>query len=311
MITPAPAAYPETLYDSLIMDSAGGTPMTAAALARELAAADVVVIGEYHGHQAAHLLQSRIQAELYRLRPAQVLTMEQFNVDYQQELDRYLRRETGEAEMIEDTDAWPNYRGSYRPLVEFARNHQLPVIAANAPANLVRCVGRRGPDYLDGLDEDMRRHLPDSPFLDTPAYRAKFVDAITGSHKSGDPTMSERMNNSYKAQLLRDNTMASRILEAREQNPGAQILHLTGTFHSEDNLGTVALLRQRAPELSVLVVSPVVWPSETRQPPLEKNRNKGDYLYFIQPLPEEFQHPEREQAAMKARFSRAADADCN
>jgi len=290
MITPAPAAYPETLYDSLIVDSAGG---------------------QYHGHQASHLLQSRVQAQLHRLRPAQVLTMEQFNVDYQQELDRYLQGKTGEAEMIEDADAWPNYRGSYRPLVEFARNHQLPVIAANAPVDIVRCIGRRGPDYLEQLSDDRRQYLPDDPFLDTKAYRAKFVEAITGSHSSGDPTMSERMNNSYKAQLLRDNTMASRILAARQQNPDAQILHLTGTFHSEDNLGTVALLRQRAPELSVLVVSPVVWPSAAQQPPREKNRNKGDYLYFIQPLPEEFQDPEREQAAMKVRFSRAADADCN
>lgn len=311
MITPAPAAYPETLYDSLIVDSAGGQALTPAALARQLAAADVVVIGEYHGHQASHLLQSRVQAQLHRLRPAQVLTMEQFNVDYQQELDRYLQGKTGEAEMIEDADAWPNYRGSYRPLVEFARNHQLPVIAANAPVDIVRCIGRRGPDYLEQLSDDRRQYLPDDPFLDTKAYRAKFVEAITGSHSSGDPTMSERMNNSYKAQLLRDNTMASRILAARQQNPDAQILHLTGTFHSEDNLGTVALLRQRAPELSVLVVSPVVWPSAAQQPPREKNRNKGDYLYFIQPLPEEFQDPEREQAAMKVRFSRAADADCN
>ena len=195
-------------------------------------------------------------------------------------LDRYLQGKTGEAEMIEDADAWPNYRGSYRPLVEFARNHQLPVIAANAPADIVRCIGRRGPDYLEQLSDDRRQYLPDDPFLDTKAYRAKFVEAITGSHSSGDPTMSERMNNSYKAQLLRDNTMASRILAARQQNPDAQILHLTGTFHSEDNLGTVALLRQRAPELSVLVVSPVVWPSAAQQPPREKNRNKGDYLYF-------------------------------
>ncbi len=311
MMTSVSENYPTTLYDTLVLDSTDGSTLTPATLARKLARADVVVIGEYHGHQGSHLLQSRVQQELFRLRPAQVLTMEQFNLDHQQDLDRYLQGQSGEAEMIEDADAWANYRGSYRPLVEFARTHNTPVIAANAPAGIVRCVGRKGPDYLDQLPGDMRAQLPDEPFLDTGAYRAKFVEAITGSHGSGDPTLNERMNNSYKAQLLRDNTMASRILEARKHSPEAQILHLTGTFHSEEGLGTVALLKQRAPELSVVVVSPVFWPPGEAEPPLENNRSKGDYLYFVQPLPEEFLDPEREQAAMKARFSRAADTDCN
>src|SRR5690554_7260780 len=51
---------------------------------------------------------------------------------------------TGETEMLEDANVWVNYKASYRPLVEFARQHQLPVIAANAPAVTVRCVGREG-----------------------------------------------------------------------------------------------------------------------------------------------------------------------
>ncbi|SHK21423.1 Uncharacterized iron-regulated protein [Marinobacter antarcticus] len=301
---------PQTLYEARLIDAGDGTELSTESLAQRLAQTDVVVIGEYHGHQATHLLQSQIQAALYRQQPLQVLSMEQFNLDNQAAVDAYLNSETGETEMIEDSSAWDNYRASYRPLMEFARQHRLPVIAANAPAAVVRCVGRTGPDYLNRLSASDRKQFPDNPFMDTPAYRKKFTAAITGSHGAADATMRERMNNTYKAQLLRDNTMASRILAARDAHPDHQVIHTTGTFHSEEHLGTVAMLRQRAPEVSVAVISPVIWPADAEKPPLHENRNKGDFLYFIQPLPEEFLDKDREQKAMSARFRRPTKDTC-
>ncbi|MDK9556433.1 ChaN family lipoprotein [Marinobacter sp. M216] len=302
---------PDTQYDTRIVEATTGRVLNVAALARQVSAADVVVVGEYHGHHGSHLLQSRLQAALYRQRPDQVLTMEQFELDHQAELDGYLSGQIGETELIEDTAAWDNYRASYRPLVEFARTRAIPVIAANAPADIVRCVGRKGADYLDTLAEERRSRLPRDPFIDTPAYQAKFVAAIAGSHGAGDPTMSKRMQNTYRAQLLRDNTMAVSILEAREAFPDHQILHVTGTFHSEERLGTVAVLEQRAPELSVAVISPVFWPDNQTAPAVEEYRQRGDFLYFIQPLPVEFRDPERERAAMTARFSQSGSTRCD
>ena len=301
---------PQTQYDARIIQPETNTVLTSEQLAQKLIDTDVVIVGEYHGHHGSHLLQSRLQTTLFQQRPEQILSMEQFNLDRQDQLNRYLKGKTGETEMIEDADAWDNYRASYRPLVEFARRHNLPVIAANAPADVVRCVGRKGPEYLEGVSDSLKQKLPSAPFMDTPAYREKFMAAIGASHQADD-TMSERMENTYKAQLLRDNTMAARILQARAEHPGHQVLHLTGTFHSEDGLGTVALLKQRAPELSVAVISPVFWPSDINQPPLDSNRTKGDFVYFIQPLPDEFRDAEREREAMRARFSRSTERSCD
>ncbi|MGF2734179.1 ChaN family lipoprotein [Marinobacter sp. DUT-1] len=305
-----PVAPPESQYDARVIDTESGTPLTVRELAGQLADTDVVVVGEYHGHHASHLLQARLQQALFRQNPRQILTMEQFNVDHQDVLDRFLAGDLGETEMIEDAEAWSNYRASYRPLVEFARQERLPVIAANAPADVVRCVGRKGPDYLENLRPETRALLPETPFLDTPAYKEKFVEAIGGSHGIENGELSERMHNTYHAQLLRDNTMARAILDARTNHPGHQILHVTGTFHSEERLGTIAVLSQRAPELSIAVITPVFWPDEKDNMPLEANPTKGDFLYFIQPLPEEFRDPERERKAMQARFAERKPADC-
>lgn len=301
---------PQTLYEARLINAASGTGLSVKALAQKLARTDVVFIGELHGHQASHLLQSKLQAALYRQNSRQVLSMEQFNLDNQAAVDAYLSGKTGETEMIEDSNAWDNYRASYRPLIEFARGHGLPVVAANAPASVVRCVGRAGPDYLNRLPASDRAQLPDNPFMDTPAYREKFDVVIADSHGAANETMRERMSNTYQAQLLRDNTMANRILAARVAHPGAQIVHTTGTFHSEEHLGTVALLKRRAPDISVAVISPVVWPVNTNAAPLHSSRHEGDYLYFIQPLPDAFRNAEREQEAMSARFRRPAKNTC-
>lgn len=301
---------PASQYDTPLVHATTGAQLSVQQLANEVASADIVVVGEYHGHHGAHLLQARLQQALHTHNPNQLLTMEQFNLDHQQALDDYLAGQTGETEMIEDSQAWDNYRASYRPLVEFARQHQIPVIAANAPANVVRCVGRKGPDYLNNLEAPRREELPDSPFEDTPAYQQKFVEAIRGSHGTGEDELSERMLNTYRAQLLRDNTMAHRILQARARYPQHQVLHVTGTFHSEERLGTVAALENQAPDLNIVVVSPVEWPKDLAAAPLDGNQSRGDYLYFIQPLPEAFKDKDRERKAMQERFSHSKAVDC-
>jgi uncharacterized iron-regulated protein len=184
------------------------------------------------------------------------------------------------------------------------------VIAANAPGATVRCVGREGAGYLDTLSPDQRARLPDQPFQDTPAYREKFVAAIAGSHGSDTTEMSGRMLRMYQAQLLRDTTMALQIARAHRENPGHQILHTTGTFHSEGRLGTVAALQSIAPELKIAVVSPVFWPTNEPDLELEKYRGAGDLLYVILPLPTEYRDAERGRKAMAERFKRPASPDC-
>jgi len=224
--------------------------------------------------------------------------------------DRYLAGGIGEMELVEDAGAWPIYKYAYRPLVEFARRQGLPVIAANAPGDIVRCVGREGPEYLAGLNAARKRHIPDAPFAGSAAYREKFFGTMGGRHGTAD---NERLQNTYHAQLLRDNTMASRILAARERHPEHQVIHLTGTFHSEERLGTVEALLQRNPELSVAVISPVFMEAQPDgdELPLTGNQNKGDYLYFLLPLPPEYRDEARGHESMMDAFRKVPETTCD
>lgn len=304
-----PTAPLVSLYDSQLVDPVTGATLTPAELAGRLHRADVVMVGEYHGHNGAHLLQSRLQVALQRLRPQQILSLEQFNADHHNDLERYLAGETGEEALIADADAWSNYKASYRPLVEFARHRNLPVVAANAPAQLVRCVGRQGRDYLDRLSPEQRTHVPEQPFFGTPAYRERFLAAMGGGNHGDDAGSGQ--HNSYLAQLLRDNTMANRILQALAEHPEHQVLHLTGSFHSEYRQGTVAALKQRRPDLDILVISPVTLAAAGASPDPDEHLGKGDYLYYLLPLPPRYRDDERQRQALRAQFREAAGITCD
>jgi uncharacterized iron-regulated protein len=302
---------PATLYQSTLVSAGSGHSMSPSTLAGELADADVIVVGEYHGHQAAHLLQSRLQAALHRQHARQVLALEAFETDRQSVIDDYLAGKLGEEELIDDAGAWSNYRASYRPLMEFARRQQLPVIAANAPAGVVRCVGRQGPEYLQALPPARQAQLPQEPFPDVPGYRSKFLDAMGGnSHGKASDASRARLENAYHAQLLRDATMADRVIRARQRYPHHQVLMITGTFHSEQRLGMVGVLKQRDPDLKVAVISPVTLNQDASGLSVEANQAKGDYLYFVLPLPERYRDEDRRTAAMQEQFSRADQREC-
>lgn len=303
---------PQTQYQAPLFDSNTGDPLAVKDLARRLATTDVIVVGEYHGHHGAHLLQSSLQLALYQQQAAQLLSLEPFNANHQAVVDAYLAGDIGERELIEDADGWPNYTASYRPLMEFARARQLPVIAANAPADVVRCVGRQGESWLEATTLDQQQWLPGDPFFGTEGYRERFFGAMGGHHHGDDARV--RLENSFKAQLLRDNTMAHRILTALTAHPDHQVLHINGTFHSEQRDGVVASLLHRAPELRVSVITPVfVSLEDTARPVTElvqQHANKGDYLYFLQPLPEEYRDAERYREHIRQQFRQAGQTTC-
>lgn len=77
-----------------------------------------------------------------------MLSLEQFERDVQGVLDEYLAGRIGERALTERGRAWDNYGPSYRPLLLFARDHGLPVIAAEAPTWTISCIGQQGVEVL-------------------------------------------------------------------------------------------------------------------------------------------------------------------
>lgn len=258
---------------------------------------DVVFVGEFHGNHASHLLQTQLLAALYNENKNLILSMEMFNRDQQETLNEYIDGFIGEQTLIKQAPAWPNYKASYRPSVEFAKQHFLPIVAANASGDLVRCIGSQGEDYLSKLDNTEKQWIAKQPFAEIDGYEDKFFGFMKRARHGAD---NERARNTYLAQLTRDNTMAESILNAMQANPGYKVIHLNGTFHSENHLGTVGALKRMAPELKIKVITPV-YADELAAAKLNEDRN-DDFYYIVNPQPVEFVQSENRRTAHQAMF---------
>lgn len=161
-----------------------GRPATLEDITAAMADVDVVFIGEEHNDPVAHELQVDLLLNAYRAYNSErrvALSMEMFSRDVQGIINEYLADLVTEQHFRKDARPWQNYETDYRPLVEFAKAHRLPVIAANAPRRYVNRVSRLGPDALRQLTPQARAALAPLPYPGpTEAYREKW-DALMSS----------------------------------------------------------------------------------------------------------------------------------
>lgn len=261
----------------------------------DLAGYDVVFVGEAHGHTANHHVQSKIFAGLHALDPDLSLSMEQFERSAQSIVDQYLAGEIGEEVLVEQGKAWDHYRSSYRPMVEFAKRHGLPVIAAEVPANMVSCVGEEGVSFLDRLQGEARGWIAEQLHTGDGPYKTRYFEFLekAAGHSVAGQDMSEEEKEAlrskrFAAQVSRDDTMAESIARHLTANPGRRVMHINGSFHSAGLLGTPRRLAMHNPGLSMANVHPVLV-KDPDNPAFDADLvGEGLYLLLIQPVPKRF-----------------------
>lgn len=225
-----------------------GTPTTLDALVADVAAAEVVFLGEVHDDSVAHALQAAIFTRLLgdNSRPT-TLSLEMFERDVQLVLDEYLAGLIPEDQFLRAARPWPRYADHYRPMVEAAREAGRPVVAANAPRRYVNRVARLGPGALGVLPGVARAHLPPLPFPAPSArYKAKW-DALMAQMGHDAGGASTGPSNMLWSQSLWDATMAHSIAQRLMAEPGARVVHVVGAFHVEHGYGTPYVLRTYRP----------------------------------------------------------------
>jgi len=200
-------------------------------LADLCAEADVVFFGEEHDDDLGHALQDTLFKMLYEHRNGQVaLSMEMFETDVQLVLNEYLAGIIPESRLEKDARLWTNYKEHYRPMVEFAKEKELSVIAANPPRRYVSMVGKKGMPELRNLSKEARKFLPPPPY-DTLSgrYHQKFWKTM-GEHGA---MMSHTI---YHSQNLWDAGMSYNIAQYQRKHKKELVYHLVGRFHSDERL---------------------------------------------------------------------------
>lgn len=247
------AQTPEANYK--VFDSKGNQKKLDQIIA-EIKNYDVVFLGENHDDSIAHALQMQIfkaAFDKYSKQKKVTLSLEMFERDVQTVVNEYLNGLISETHFLASSRPWGNYKTDYRPLVEFAKENNLEVIAANAPRRYVNMVSRTGRDSLNQLSPEAKRWLAPLPYGEpSEKYVAKF-NALMG--KMPDPATKQSPSPIVYSQALWDATMANSISENLKKNKNALIVHLIGAFHTENRLGTVEHLLKYKPNTKILVVT--------------------------------------------------------
>lgn len=254
-----------------IYDTRSKTQVGIEQIVAALSGADVLFFGEEHNDSAGHYLENKIYRALHAVYGDQLaLSLEMFETDNQLVLDEYLQGRIDETRLGKDARLWSNYR-DYRPMIEYARQQKLPVIAANPPRRYVTLVTRRGMRALDSLSKDAKAFLPPLPY-DTLSgrYRDKFMETMRGAPESAS-------RNIYYSQSLWDAGMSYSIYRFLKKNKGKKVFHCVGKFHSDEKLGTAMQLQMRNKKLRILNIS--CFPDKSfSNPDWSKFQHLGDFV---------------------------------
>lgn len=258
-----------------VFDS-NGSPKKLENIIQKISEVDVVFLGETHDDSVGHSLQFDIFKGIYEKYGKDrkiALSLEMFERDVQIIIDEYLQELIPEKVFLANARPWGNYKTDYRPLVEVARENKLKVIAANAPRRYVNMVSRLGRDSLNNLSPEAKKWLPPLPF---PKSSKKYSDKFNAR------MMGHGSENILQSQTLWDATMAYSVSEYLKKNKSNLVVHLNGSFHTENRLGTVEQLLKYKPDTRVLVVT-MLYEDNFKNFDKKKHTNLGDFVILTDP----------------------------
>jgi uncharacterized iron-regulated protein len=304
-------AAPVEGADFRVYDSRGKDASFAAVLAA-LPQYEVALVGEQHDDMIGHGFQASLLAAAFQgLQPDRlvVLSMEMFERDVQYIVDEYLADLISEEHFLSSARPWPDYELRYRPLVEIAHAHGLPVVAANAPRRYVNRVSREGVESLADLPSSAKLFLPPLPYPGpSDEYRAQWdavmaeamvsmkaqMDSAAADSAAPEPETEPETEpesdeektppqhymvspNVIYSQALWDAAMGHGVTAALGAHPGSLVIHMAGSFHVARGTGIPERIADYRPGTRVLsIVMEAV--DDIHAWDNEKYRELGDFV---------------------------------
>jgi uncharacterized iron-regulated protein len=225
-----------------ILETQTGRVLPLSELITHLEQHDIIYLGEEH-HNPYHIQAAlKVLDQLVTDGIEPTIGMEMFGWDGQPALDGYVATTQAVTnEFLEQVRWKQNWGGAfedYAPLVTFARDRRLSVLAMNPPKPLIRRVVKLGLDQARQEPEWAPWGILQENIVDDPAYRDRIVDQLRRCHGGTE----EHFRTMYEASMVRDEGMARTLVIRQEQfrreNGGSRrmIVSYTGGGHVQYNL---------------------------------------------------------------------------
>jgi uncharacterized iron-regulated protein len=214
----------------IVVDS--GRASTLQDLLTTLRGERVVYVGESHTAYQDHLVQLALLRGLADQPGDLAVGVEWIQARFQPVVDRYLAGDIDEAAFLEGIEYFERWRFDYRlyrPIVEFAREAGIPIVALNASRELTAEISRVG---VDGVSDALRAELPDSYDFGDEAYAAT-LRRLFSMHPSGDGDF-QRF---HEVQLTWDETMAQNVARYLNDGDSRRMIVFAGRGHVSGRSG--------------------------------------------------------------------------
>jgi uncharacterized iron-regulated protein len=185
----------------------------------------IIYIGEQHDKFAHHLNQLAVIQYLHEKGHSVAIGMEMFQRPYQQALDEYIGEMSDEKYFLRESAYFEKWRfdyNLYKPIIDYARQQGIPVIALNIEGDVTRSVAREG---IHHLTENLLYDVPASVDFTDLRYQQDLYDVFRfhATH--------QKFEYFLQAQTLWDETMANSIDEFLLNNPDMKMVVLAGNGH--------------------------------------------------------------------------------
>jgi uncharacterized iron-regulated protein len=215
-------------------------------LLKSASKADILLFGEYHDNPIIHWLEYEFTSDLFDLKQKDlVLGAEMFEADNQLVMNEYLDGKISNKTFSKEAKVWPNHKTDYLPLIEFAKDNNIPFIATNIPRRYSSMVYKHGFESLDELSVTAKSWIAPLPIA--------YDSTLPGYVNMLDMGNGHGGENLPKTQATKDATMAHFILKNYQK--GKLFIHYNGAYHSNDFEGIMWYLKQANPKLNILTIS--------------------------------------------------------
>ncbi len=211
----------------------------------------VILVGQKHDRYAHHMNQLEIIRHLFASGADVAVGMEMFHQPFQPVVDDYLAGKIDERQFLKKSryyQEWGYDYGLYKPIVDFLKKNNIPLLALNLPGNINKQVARQG---LKSLNADQKAWLPAELDFTNTAYRDE-LKAVYDLH--GDQIGIDEFDYFLQAQILWDESMADKAFQFLETHPNHKLVILAGNGHIRYGHGIPQRLFHRSGEPYVIIV---------------------------------------------------------
>jgi len=254
--------------ESHVIYNSKGKRVSYKKMLKTIAKKEVILFGESHDNPISHWLQYEVTSDLNNTNQL-ILGAEMLETDNQEILNEYLKDSINSKELDSLARLWPNYKTDYAPLVDFAKENNLPFIATNIPRRYANLVYKKGFKALDSLPYKEKEWIAPLPIpFDSEIESYKNILKQMGDHGTPELVM---------AQATKDATMAYFIL--KNLKPNHTLIHYNGSYHSDDYEGILWYIKQERPTINYVTITTVSQDNVNKL--LEENKNKADFIICV------------------------------